>query len=279
MSSPSVINGVVTFEDEAHIEAFIESRISIDDDAISADLDFLSFREAAEQHFEEIEALPDDADFIAALNPAFVYIDGAEKELRPKIPLGVVAQLINSNGQIVVGDTEYKFDGPNVSFTRYSDADRTTQIAEGIATARFTLLSEKLSEGPEGVAARGRGEGCTKTSGSRKYRLKGEVQFNDFLFYSEVRAVTKHQRKRFGTWHRRKTGFVEVDAGSSKVCPGEDSDQGSNEDDCGDYETSASSCDCFLTKECVDEIYYYRADHDTEWNYGTNTSCRNEERL
>ena len=280
VATPELREDIVTFESEEHLETFIRSRLTVDEDVLLPELSFESYAEAVEAHFIELENLPEDVNPVDRIDETLVYLDEQLEEIRPLIPLGSMAQLINRNGDIAIGSDVHHYEGETVTVTHFASVDHVNPLSTESVEVEYKILGSTEDASPSSeLSNRGFGEACKVTDG--KHRMKGESQFNRFIGYSENRVVTKHQRRRWGVWHRDVADDLAVGGlmtARISDCTGL-TGQTFYQNDCDDFEARASSCDCIVSRDkpCVDNATYYDSYHRAVLNSSSRlrASCTN----
>ena len=201
VAGPTIVDGRVAFADLDHLASFM-ARFDANDEATYGSLaGFPSYRLAVEQAFDLLDAgLEAGEGYAEALDEQFLYIDERLGEVRPNVPDGFFAAVLNHDGEVEVGNEVHRYTR-DVAYT-YAKTDGGLELIKEEPTD-FVVSEE--------VVARDANQSCTKRmNGSSRRRMKGETQKNNFVGWSEIRMLTKRQKKRLGIWSRRDADYLEL---------------------------------------------------------------------
>ena len=161
-----------------------------------------SFYDAFEEMNRKLDEgdFADEAEFLAAIDPEIAYIDAAG-EVRPVIAPTALQKLCTPAGHVVIGGSLYDVEQNQTAEYAYDgDVDAALAVAPVAVTATERQVETSMVSRTD----------CIRETGRRR-RRKGEFQVNNTAFYNELKIITKHQRRRFGTWFRSGTSRLEHD--------------------------------------------------------------------
>lgn len=207
-SMPQVIDGRVTFSSEESLQNFMEDVTTNDQVAEKLPSTFVSAAQAVDAEFTNLESAESEADCNLTDHP-LLYLNTERSEIRPIVPDGPFAGLLNKDLELRIADMVYKFGQTSAKVYQVNTDETLTYVSE--LETKYEILSSTEDLGPDETGALSSRAGSCIFTINNETRMKGELQKNNFGFWGEFRFVTKTQKKRWGIWNRSKSARVSVD--------------------------------------------------------------------
>jgi hypothetical protein len=200
-----VKNGMLAFDKQSDFASATEEILKNQDNAGQLQQQFTGFVSFKQKYDEVMSLISKDATKVSDIvkqNPNIVMlvIEGSDNNVIPIIDAVTIQYLANDKGLFQIGDTIYKFTRDAVFQYLATDFDK--GIFKVVKQDPVSRSSTAISEiGTRGETLSQANVYQRDSRGNEEKRILGEISCFNTGIFSEVSAVTKHQKRGFlGGW-------------------------------------------------------------------------------
>ena len=211
-SGIQVKDGRLAFSTEKELGTFMASYDPYSTPNFTKPADFVSYRESVAAAYAKLnEHLDQGIPLVSAIPSAYLHVDSGLAEIRPNVPDGFFAGVLNHAAEIQIGNLVYRYTKDSV----YTFADQNALMLHSVSPSQYSstdFSDNQDSSSP--LQSRDPEQDCTVGFPNDR-RMKGEIQKNNFGVWAEIRMLTKYQRKRLGIWMRTDASYLELDGSAA----------------------------------------------------------------